>query len=427
MKIQELTLTNVRAFKRAEFEFKPGVNLIVGLNGLGKTTILDVLRILLSQTLPHANEIRGDSLDFTNDDIKLSSGVPADALSAELKLQMPGYDLTYTVHKPRGEYIPKEGGNVRDAVIETPGKYRLIADNKGGEEISKLETETQLGVFFSTRRSLPSDAEPSKRKAGGEKAAAVAGALSHRGLRLREIASWIKVQETLGDERPLALKHLAAVKHAAAKLLPDCRNLTAETGKLFVEKDGERLNVRQLSDGERSLLVLALDLAIRLAQARPDLANPITNADAVVLIDEIDLHLHPQWQRTIIERLTRTFPGCQFITTTHSPFVIQALGNGHLIQLGGGASEIDPSGESIEDIAEAVQGLSQPIRSVRDERLAKATERYFGLLRSKAKRKTKEFAKAERDFREASEGFSTQPGLEAVLKFEALAAEHKIK
>jgi predicted ATP-binding protein involved in virulence len=85
------------------------------------------------------------------------------------------------------------------------------------------------------------------------------------------------------------------------------------------------LDVRQLSDGERSTLALVLDLAQRLSQACPDLTDPIKKGEAVVLIDELDLHLHPQWQRTIVDRLTRTFPRCQFIATTHSPQIVAAV------------------------------------------------------------------------------------------------------
>jgi predicted ATP-binding protein involved in virulence len=67
---------------------------------------------------------------------------------------------------------------------------------------------------------------------------------------------------------------------------------------------------------------MVLDLTRRLAQANPNMTDPAANAEAVVMIDEIDLHLHPQWQRQIVRNLTATFPKCQFITTTHSPQVI---------------------------------------------------------------------------------------------------------
>jgi predicted ATP-binding protein involved in virulence len=90
---------------------------------------------------------------------------------------------------------------------------------------------------------------------------------------------------------------------------------------MTVRKNGEELIINQLSDGEKCLLAMVGDLARRLAIANPGLENPL-EGEGVVLIDEIELHLHPQWQRKIIPALTRTFPNCQFIVTTHSPQVL---------------------------------------------------------------------------------------------------------
>ena len=84
-------------------------------------------------------------------------------------------------------------------------------------------------------------------------------------------------------------------------------------------------DVGQLSDGERGVLALVLDLARRLSQANPSLDDPLSEGHAVVLIDEIDLHLHPKWQRQIVHNLTKTFPRCQFIATTHSPQVVASV------------------------------------------------------------------------------------------------------
>jgi len=324
MKIKTLSVTNLRAFKQADFDFKPAMNLLVGLNGLGKTTVLDALRTMLAQVLPHANEVRGDSLTFSTEDIRIGS----DALSTKLICEVPGARIAYTVHKPRSTHLANEPGSVRNAVTETPEKRRLFATTLDGREILKLEVETQLAVFFSTRRSLPSDAQPSKGKSGGERAAALSEALSSRELRLAEMAFWMEAQRQLGKEEPMRLKHLSAVCRAARRFLPDCKNLRAETSpkpRLLVEKKRLTLDVRQLSDGERGTLALVLDLARRLSQARPDLIDPVKQGEAVVLIDELDLHLHPKWQRTIVERLTKTFPRCQFIVTTHSPQIVAAV------------------------------------------------------------------------------------------------------
>lgn len=91
--------------------------------------------------------------------------------------------------------------------------------------------------------------------------------------------------------------------------------------RMTINKNGSELIINQLSDGEKCLLAMVGDIARRLAIANPGLENPLAG-EGVVMIDEIELHLHPDWQRKIIPSLTRTFPNLQFIVTTHSPQII---------------------------------------------------------------------------------------------------------
>ena len=93
---------------------------------------------------------------------------------------------------------------------------------------------------------------------------------------------------------------------------------------MVVSKDREELIVNQLSDGEKCTLAMIGDLARRMAIANPHMANPL-DTEAVALIDEIELHLHPAWQRRITDALRETFPNTQFILSTHSPQVLSHL------------------------------------------------------------------------------------------------------
>ena len=95
---------------------------------------------------------------------------------------------------------------------------------------------------------------------------------------------------------------------------------------MIIDKNDKTLNVNQLSQGEKSLMALVGDIARRLAMMNPSIENPL-QGKGIILIDEIDMHLHPQWQRSIIQRLQMTFPNCQFILTTHSPLVISDTQN----------------------------------------------------------------------------------------------------
>ena len=90
-----------------------------------------------------------------------------------------------------------------------------------------------------------------------------------------------------------------------------------------VESDGARheLRIEQLSEGYKIVIAMVADLAARMAEANPEMLNPL-EAKGIVLIDEVDLHLHPKWQRSILQDLHRVFPNVQFIVSTHSPIIV---------------------------------------------------------------------------------------------------------
>ena len=95
-----------------------------------------------------------------------------------------------------------------------------------------------------------------------------------------------------------------------------------------------QLRIEQMSDGYKIVTAMVADIASRMAEANPDKENPLMS-NGIVLIDEIDLHLHPKWQRTIIDSLSKTFPNIQFIVSTHSPIILSgAMDAAQVIVLG---------------------------------------------------------------------------------------------
>ena len=317
MLLKTLTLTNVRAFKQAEFIFQPGMNLIVGINGVGKSTVLEVIRIVLAKILPKFSLASIErSIKFKADDIKIGEN----QLTALLKFQ-----LVDTPVQCEFNYSGRT-------------QFELSPNNPAIWNIFKQQV-TPLAIYFSPQRAIASMAKSRNIKYGVS--TAFIDALKPRELRFTEFADWLMVQENLALENsPYAKKYIEILNSVIPHFLdslghprafdivkihkvrgkPYHRN-AGVTISLSIEKSGIGLTVSQLSDGERSILALVLDLTRRLAQANPDLEDPL-QAQAVVLIDELDLHLHPQWQRTIVEKLTTTFPNCQFIATTHSPLII---------------------------------------------------------------------------------------------------------
>ena len=329
MRVMHLKLANVRAIEAAEFHFQPGFNVIAGINGVGKTTVLHALAVCLSAIVGRARGRRRSAVSFAADDVRVGVG----ALQLECGFELTGGIETYTLHRPRESVVvPEEMDEFsRRETAPSANTTPTIAEFYPGiptEDEARPSQGRPLAVLFPTNRAVPSERAPPKSVAAGGVAAAYSDALSNRReLRLAEFAAWLRVQRGLSSERPAAERALAAFDAAMTRFLPDYRNFRVggvrkRESSLLIDRDDSTLAVRALSDGERGVLALVLDLTRRLAQANPEMDDPAAEAGAVVLIDEIELHLHPGWQRRIVRNLSETFPKCQFIATTHSPQVI---------------------------------------------------------------------------------------------------------
>ena len=325
MRVVSLKLANLRAIETAELRFQPGFNLIVGVNGVGKTSMLDALGVCLSAIVKQSNKLSAQAESFGVDDIRIG----ANTLTVECEVRIGNGEYDYLVHKPREQSAPqkKKAGMPREQVHMTPSKAYFIGDTPTATTAYKKEGRP-LALLFSTSRAVPSDRLPTKGSASGGIAAAYAEAFSSRELRIGEFAAWMRVQEAMKVEMPATKHVLSAVEKTVKRFLPGYSKLRVDGDAkpiLIINRGKTRLEVRQLSDGERGTLALVLDLTRRLAQANPEMTDPAKKAEAVVLIDEIDLHLHPKWQRQIVHNLTEAFPRCQFIATTHSPQIVAAV------------------------------------------------------------------------------------------------------
>jgi len=354
MKITRLSLDNVRAFEEAEFTFNPGFNLIIGINGAGKSTALDAIRFCGSHLLSAIQRMPFRPFGFDIDDIhgdapfaEASLHVSFDESTISKLFDDDGNDAFVRLREWRTQFATDDMENVerlRRRIIETirPNK-RLRAQLRDLHETispadptyfypskeyhihyAKNQHSAPLMIHYSIARSIMNE-QAERKSAAGTSQLAYVNALQSNALSLRQFADWMRAQIELASERPASRHLVDGISAALERFLPGYSNLrpSAESNsRVEVDINGTTLDVRQLSDGERSVLALILDIAKRLAQANPRLPDPLTSAEAVILIDEIDLHLHPQWQRNIVGNLEQTFPRCQFIASSHSPQVI---------------------------------------------------------------------------------------------------------
>lgn len=137
--------------------------------------------------------------------------------------------------------------------------------------------------------------------------------------------------------------------------------------------------LEQLSDGEKRIFSFVVDIGRRLTLQRRNW-DEVRKVPGIVLIDEIDCHLHPRWQRTIVKALQDLFPACQIIATTHSPFVIQGTNPDALHALDGPPPSTDFTDRGIEDIAFNVMHVKDPAVSKRYLEMLKVAKEYYTLL-----------------------------------------------
>ena len=330
MIIKKLTLTNVRGHAYSEFEFKAGINLLVGINGVGKSTVLDALKICCSVIFPKVSHSKSTKLSFEKSDIRKGTST----LQVSCDFNFLDVDYNLLIVKDREGSITRQNKAGKLESISILDKEIFVPSvNMIFKTIGNIFTNP-VPILFSTRRSLITEKSVSKTATlGGVEAAFVESLSSTRSFNIKTFAAWFNVQQKLKKEKPEIAKHVKVLQEALSLFLPTFSNLSVEEidGELtfFVDKNGIPFNIYELSDGEKSLLCIVLDIAKRLSQANP-LADDPLKEQAVILIDELDIHLHPKWQRTVIENLTRTFPNCQFIATTHSPQIIPSVEPEHI-------------------------------------------------------------------------------------------------
>lgn len=411
MRIRELTLHNFRVFAdQPPFRFSEHFTVIAGVNGRGKTAILDGLALLCSRLLPQVSPARSGSRTISPSEVYLNA--PAATLSMRVNcVGIPlEYKLTYT----------RRNRKITPSTLSAAVKQEVR--NAYGDP-NRADDAAPLAVYYTTDRAgyrLPKKL-PDVLPRG--QAAAYAGALVNRTVNFRDFmaryrnALVLENEERRDNPSYLGDRAVAAISGALSAFLGGFDNLHVQENplRLLVNKDGVSLDISQLSDGERSFLAVVCDLSRRLALANPILDNPLHGA-GVVLIDELELHLHPKWQREVVDKLRSTFPHIQFIATTHSPFIIQSLRPGELINL-------DPeefgeyADKSIEDIAENVMGVELPQKSERYQRMMETAETYFRLLREPQPR-DQEIEIAEQRLNELAAPFSDDPAFQALLKLE---------
>lgn len=368
MHIHQLTLERFRGAHSLSLALHERMNVLAGVNGSGKSSILDAAAILLSWLANRIKHVTASGRPISESDIKNGAA----SANLAITLNEAGLYFGWNLAKTRAGHSSKEVVSVLIAATETAKQKQALMTQSDGH------LNLPLFVYYPVNRAVLDIPLRIRAKHRFDILSAYDDALMG-GANFRTFFEWFREREDLENEayrgrQSLFAKEsgstypdaqLEAVRTALSRFMPDFKNLTVRRNplRMEVEKEGQRLTVNQLSDGEKCLMALVGDLARRLAIANPVRDDPL-QGEGIVLIDEVDLHLHPLWQRKVVPKLAEVFPNCQFLISTHSPHVLTHVRpeNLFLLQMDGqNLQALRPSecyGKTADRVLEDLMGLS---------------------------------------------------------------------
>ena len=344
MKLKKVRITNYRCFREADIDFDEHTTLIVGKNGAGKTAILDAVAVAVSTFLlgidggvsrnisrddaryefhdldgtvdpqhqfPVNIESTGDCLD--NHDVKWVRSLNSESGNTTVK---EARELT-NISKDTQKRIMTGDKSLILPLISYYGTGRLYAQKKEKKNIKSLtEFKRQVGY-------VDCMAAESNEK------------LMLNWFQIQTLKSLQEQQRTGIVEKPLLLKNVESAICKCFERISGSKNadivFDLDTHRLVlnfesVDESLQKFAMDEMSDGYKNTLSMIGDIAYRMAVLNPMLGDKVLEeTPGVVVIDEIDLHLHPQWQQTIISDLNTIFPKIQFIVSSHAPAVINSV------------------------------------------------------------------------------------------------------
>lgn len=392
--LEEITLHNYRKFEDQTFQLDKQMNLLIGVNASGKTTVLEAVNVALGAYLAayktyvpsrfvrniSERDVRRKMQQSVQKDVLISPGLEQYPCYVEAKLIIDNKSYIY-------KRILEKKDNRTKFLGSNPMQSQVVLWEEAMKAVDGSDKELVFPIvlYLSSARlwnennnsefnyDIPNRTDAYHRCLDPKRGMQMPfNYIRH----LKEVAA----QETPGMDFPAYTLIMNAInKSMEDELKPGERIEYALRfkGLALVENDGTWIPFEGLSDGYRDVIKIVADIATRMCILNPYLTKEtFTKTPGIVIIDELDLSLHPRWQRKIVNVLTSIFPRVQFICASHSPFLIQSLKDGQLISMKGEIEE-EYSGQSIEDIAENIMGVENPQYSDEKQRMYELAEAYF--------------------------------------------------
>ncbi len=387
MKIDHLTIKNFKGFEERSFDFSRSISstqsgsfhVLIGENGSGKSTALDAMAVALGiwyVASPSAGwrAIRPEEarLKVIRDgDQERFEPMPSPSITA--KGLIANKSVSWT-RQNRDQSKRTSNAEAKEALLI----IKSLLGNDANEQRVTLPVLAYYGAgrawLAGRDRSSNFEMKPGKVSRFDAYYYCLDGSIRHK-----DINRWFLYESLDSFHRGKKRSGMSAVEQAILSCVPGATHLRfdADRKEIIVGLNNEDVPFYSLSDGQRSMVSMVADIGMKAAILNPHLGKECGKlSPGVVLIDELDLHLHPKWQREVIEHLRMAFPCIQFVGTTHSPFIVQTLREGELIPLD--ALPIQETGNvGIETIAKGLMGVDRPDVSPRYTAMKQVAKDYL--------------------------------------------------
>jgi predicted ATP-binding protein involved in virulence len=318
MKLEYLKLTNFRGFREFEITFDPQFTVLLGGNMAGKTAVLEGAAFVLRHLLGPA-ETRDIEDDEVHHVVVTSGGVP---------LLQPTFPVV--VEAKLGDKRFHGGSAVWDLYRNAPDGSTRVEHAPYTLLNYELNEDLPVTAYYGAHRNWERRQVAEDLRGIGNRYDGYVGAFDVRSAHAM-MAGWIRKQTyvELQKGNRYIQPQLAAVEAAVGSCIEGLKRFwfDVESDDLRLElNNGDIRPFYMLSEGYRNMVALVADIGWRASVLNPHHgSNAHQLTEGIVLIDELDLHLHPAWQRSIVADLRRTFPKIQFIVTTHSPQIVASV------------------------------------------------------------------------------------------------------